>query len=197
MIKYILVCAMGILTFGLMAQSLSKTDADAIGTRFDQFLKHTSNQEFDKLLGFLHPKQFEGNSSVSMKEMSQMLQLLRIKFEIENVKVGELNGLNAQGNNKYALADYSMDMKLTLNEQNKAFAEQIVSGLKGQFGPSNVAYDASKYTISAKGGKHVIWVKEKTLGNDWFLVDFDPKNPNAWKNIIPEKVLTEAATKAK
>ncbi|WP_323758515.1 hypothetical protein [Roseivirga sp.] len=195
--KYIIVLAIGMLSSGLMAQSLSKTDSEDINTRFSKFLEHTSKQEFDKLLNFLHPKQFEGNSSVSMKEMAQMLQLMRIKLEMENVEVGKLNGLSPQGNNKYALADYSMDLKLTLNEQNKAFADQIVSGLKGEFGADKVTYDASKYVITAKGAKNVIWVKEKALGNDWYLIDFDPQRPQAWKSIIPEKVLTEAANKAK
>lgn len=195
--KYMLIGVMAIFSLGAMAQSLSKTDSDEIGARFKMFVDHTSKQEFNKLLSFLHPKQFESTSSVSLEEMAQMLQLMKIKLEMENVKAGELSGLNAQGGSKYALADYSMDLKLTLNEQNKAFADQIVSGLKGEFGANNVTYDAAKYTITAKGGKHVIWVKEKALGNEWYLVDFDPKNPTAWKSIIPEKVLSEAATKAK
>lgn len=192
-----LICVMAVFSIGLMAQSLSKTDSDEIGTRFKMFLEHTSKQEFDKLLSFLHPKQFEGNSSVSMKEMAQMLQLMKIKLEMENVEVGNLSGLSPQGNNKYALADYSMDLKLTLNEQNKVFADQIVNGLKGEFGADKVTYDASKYLVTAKGGKYVIWVKEKALGNDWYLLDFDPENPKAWKSIVPEKILAEAAIKAK
>ena len=195
--KYIIVFAIGMLSSGLMAQSLSKKDTEEINTRFSKFLEHTAKQEFEQGLSFLHPKQFESNSSVSMKEMASLLQLLRIKLEIENVKVGNLSGLTSQNTDKYALADYKMDLKLTLNEQNKSMSSQIVSGLKGQFGAENVTYDTSKNIITAKGDKNVIWIKEKKLGDDWYLVDFDPKNPQAWKSIIPEKVLTEAASKTK
>lgn len=195
--KYIILFAIGMLSSGLMAQSLSKADSEEINARFNKFLEHTSKQEFEKGLGFLHPKQFESNSSVSLQEMASLLQLLRIKLEIENVKVGNLSGLTPQNSDKYALADYKMDLKLTLNDQNKSMASQIVGGLKSQFGSENVTYDTAKNIITAKGDKSVIWVKEKKLGDDWYLVDFDPKRPQAWKSIIPEKVLTEAASKTK
>ncbi|MGW8121487.1 NTF2-like N-terminal transpeptidase domain-containing protein [Roseivirga echinicomitans] len=195
--KYIIVFAIGMLSSGLMAQSLSKTDSEEINARFSKFLEHTAKQEFEQVLSFLHPKQFEASSSISMKEMASLLQLLRIKLEIENVKVGKLSGLTPQNTDKYALADYKMDLKLTLNEQNKSMANQIIGGLKGQFGAENVTYDVAKNIITAKGDKNVIWIKEKKLGTDWYLIDFDPKSPQAWKSIIPEKVLTEAATKAR
>lgn len=195
--KYIILFAIGMLSSGLMAQSLSKADSEEINTRFNKFLEHTSKQEFEKVLSFLHPKQFELNSSVSMQEMASLLQLFKIKLEIENVKVGELSALTPQNTDKYALADYKMDLKLTLNDQNKSMASQIVGGLKSQFGAENVTYDTAKNIITAKGDKNVIWVKEKKLGTDWYLVDFDPKRPQAWKSIIPEKVLTEAASKTK
>jgi hypothetical protein len=195
--KYISVVLLVLTSLSLTAQSLSKEDNEAINKRFEQFLTSTTNQEFEKVLGFLHPKQFEGSSNIDMKEMAQLLKLMKIKLEIGATEVGKLNSLASQGDNKYALADYLLDMKLTLNEQNKAFADQIVNGLKGQFGSDNISYDASKYLITAKGKKYVIWVKEKALGNDWYLVDFDPKSPRAWKEIIPEKVLNEASVKTK
>lgn len=176
---------------------MSKADTDAINVRFEQFLNHTSKQDFEKVLGYLHPKQFEAGSTISMKEMAQLLQLMKIKLEIETAAMGQLHGLKTQAANQYALADYLLDLKLTLNEQNKGFADQIVGGLKGQFGANNVSYDASKYTIKAKGTKYVIWVKEKAIGNEWYLVDFDPKSPKTWKNIVPESVLDEASAKVK
>jgi hypothetical protein len=195
--KYISVAVLLLTSLTVSAQSLSKEDNAAINKRFEQFLVSTTNQEFEKVLGFLHPKQFEGSSNIDMKEMAQLLKLMQIKMEIGAKEVGELSALSSQGDNKYVLADYLLDMKLTLNEQNKAFANQIVGGLKGQFGSENINYDAAKYLITAKGKRYVIWVKEKTLGNDWYLVDFDPKSPKAWKEIVPEKVLNEASSKAK
>jgi hypothetical protein len=195
--KYISVAVLLLTSLTVSAQSLSKEDNAAINKRFEQFLVSTTNQEFEKVLGFLHPKQFEGSSNIDMKEMAQLLKLMQIKMEIGAKEVGELSALSSQGDNKYVLADYLLDMKLTLNEQNKAFANQIVGGLKGQFGSENINYDAAKYLITAKGKRYVIWVKEKTLGNDWYLVDFDPKSPKAWKEIVPEKVLNEAYSKAK
>jgi hypothetical protein len=195
--KYISVAVLLLTSLTVSAQSLSKEDNAAINKRFEQFLVSTTNQEFEKVLGFLHPKQFEGSSNIDMKEMAQLLKLMQIKMEIGAKEVGELSALSSQGDNKYVLADYLLDMKLTLNEQNKAFANQIVGGLKGQFGSENINYDAAKYLITAKGKRYVIWVKEKTLGKDWYLVDFDPKSPKAWKEIVPEKVLNEASSKAK
>jgi hypothetical protein len=197
MSKYISIAILAITSLTLSAQSLSKEDNAAINNRFKEFLTYTTNQDFEKVLSYLHPKQFEGSSNIDMKEMAQLLKLMKIKLEIGATEVGKLNALSNQGENKYALADYLLDMKLTLNEQNKAFADQIVNGLKSQFGSDNISYDASKYLITAKGKKYVIWVKEKVLGNDWYLVDFDPKSPKAWKEIIPEKVLNEASVKTK
>lgn len=194
--KYISIALLTMISFSAQAQSLSKTDSEAINTRFKEFLSNTSKQDFEKVLGYLHPKQFESSSDIDLKQMTQLLKLLNIKLEMD-ATVGQLNGLANQSDSKYALADYMLDMKLTLNEQNKAFIEQILAGLKGQFGSENISYDASKYLITAKGKKYVIWVKEKALGNQWYLVDFDPKSPNTWKEIVPEKVLNEATTKAK
>lgn len=195
--NYILVAILMLASFSLSAQSLSKEDNEAINKRFEQFLTSTTNQDFEKVLGYLHPKQFEASSNIDMKEMAQLLKLMKIKLEIGAKEVGKPNALSNQGENKYALADYLLDMKLTLNEQNKVFADQIVGGLKSQFGSDNISYDASKYLITAKGKKYVIWVKEKALGNDWYLVDFDPKSPRTWKEIIPEKILNEASSKTK
>ncbi|MFT6972445.1 MAG: hypothetical protein ACJAXX_003028 [Roseivirga sp.] len=194
--KYISIALLTIACLAVQAQSLSKADTEAINNRFKEFLSHTAKQDFDKVLGYLHPKQFEASSNIDMKQMTQLLKMLNIKLEI-NAIVGDLSGLTKQNDAKYALADYMLDMKLTLNEQNKAFADQILAGLKGQFGAGNIKYDAEKYLITAKGKKYVIWVKEKALGEEWYLVDFDPKSPNTWKAIVPVKVLSEASTKSK
>jgi hypothetical protein len=172
--KYISIALLTITCFTVQAQSLSKVDSEAINNRFKEFLSNTAKQDFEKVLGYLHPKQFESSSNIDMKQMTQLLKLLNIKLEMD-AKIGQLNGLADQNDSKYALADYILDLKLTLNEQNKAFADQIVGGLKGQFGAENINYDASKYLITAKGKKFVIWVKEKALG----------------------KVLSEATNKAK
>ena len=151
--KFISVAVLLLTSLTASAQSLSKEDNAAINKRFEQFLVSTTNQDFDKLLGFLHPKQFEGSSNIDMKEMAQLLKLMQIKMEIGAKEVSELSALSSQGESKYVLADYLLDMKLTLNEQNKAFANQIVGGLKGQFGSENIwnAADEAKIMLERYG----------------------------------------------
>ena len=182
------------ITFSVQAQGLSTKDSKAIDGKVETFLSMIEAKDYTGLLDFMYPPIFEHTSKSSMFQIFDMLEQAGIELKFENLEVLQKTAIPDQGDIKYAMVKYNLDMELPLNtDELKGIAPLMVPMLQSNFGKQNVEYNKSESFVHVKGQKYLLGVKDPEY-TDWMFLIYDSSFKSALDKTLPTSV-NQAAQK--
>lgn len=188
-----------ILTFGVLgvnAQELSSADNKAIDQRTSNFLDLIKTKKYTQVLDYIYPELFEHTSKKSMFQVFNLLEMAGIELQFNSFEVVNKKPIPAEGDIKYALIKYKMDMTLPLNTDDlKGIAALLVPSIQSSFGKENVEYNRAESYINVKGEKFLLGVSDPKH-KEWMFIIYDDSFKSAIDKTIPAKVNAAAKSSA-
>lgn len=188
-----------ILTFGALsinAQELSTADNAAIDQRTSNFLDLIKSKNYTQVLDYIYPELFEHTSKKSMFQVFNLLEMAGIELKFNSFEVISKKPITADGDIKYAMIKYKMDLTLPLDTDDlKGIAALLVPNIQNSFGKENVEYNRAESYINVKGEKFLLGVADPKY-NEWMFIIYDDSFKNAINKTIPAKVNAAAASSA-
>lgn len=187
------------LTFGVLgvnAQELSSADNSAIDQRTSSFLDLIKSKNYTQVLDYIYPELFKHTSKKSMFQVFDLLEKAGIELKFNSFDVISKKPIAADGDIKYAMIKYKMDMTLPLDTDDlKGIAALLVPSIQSSFGKENVEYNRAESYINVKGEKFLLGVSDPKYG-EWMFIIYDDSFKNAIAKTIPPKVNQAASSSA-
>ncbi|MFT6872411.1 MAG: hypothetical protein ACJAVN_001419 [Roseivirga sp.] len=188
-----------VLTFAVLsvnAQALSTADNTAIDERTSNFLDLIKTKKYTQVLDYIYPELFEHTSKKSMFQIFSLLEMAGIELQFNSFEVVNKKPIPAEGDIKYALIKYNMDMTLPLNTDDlKGIAALLVPSIESSFGKENVEYNRAESYINVKGAKFLLGISDPKY-KEWMFIIYDDSFKSAINKTIPAKVNAAAASSA-
>lgn len=181
---------------GINAQDLSSTDNAAIDQRTSNFLDLIKSKNYTQVLDYIYPELFEHTSKESMFQVFNLLEMAGIELKFNSFEVTSKKTIPAEGDIKYAMVKYKMDMTLPLDTDDlKGIAALLVPNIQNSFGKENVEYNRAESYINVKGEKFLLGISDPKY-KDWMFIIYDDSFKNAINKTLPAKVNAAAASSA-
>jgi hypothetical protein len=173
--------------------SFAQKDTSLRG-RLNEYLVANKQLNFEKLMGYIHPKLFE----IVPKE--QMIQVMESVFDNPQMAIsmdslsviGMSEGFNFKGA-QYRKVDYYLGMSLRfkdtalLNEKDRI--PLMEEQMKTQFGAEHAKYIAAENRLAVDARKVMFAIKDN-IRSQWMFLGYEPKQAELMKRLIPPEVLT-------
>ncbi|MBO3699533.1 hypothetical protein [Roseivirga sp. E12] len=180
----------------LSAQELSTKDVQAIDQRTGNFLDLIKTKKYTQVLDYIYPELFEHTSKKSMFQIFDLLEKAGIELKFNSFDVVSKKPIAAEGDIKYAMIKYKMDMTLPLDTDDlKGIAALLVPSIQSSFGKENVEYNRAESYINVKGEKFLLGVSDPKYG-EWMFIIYDDSFKSAIDKTLPPKVKAAAAASA-
>lgn len=181
---------------GVQAQGLSASDNSAIDERTGSFLNLIKSKSYTKVVDYIYPELFKHTSKESMFQIFELLEKAGIELKFNSFDVVSKKAIPADGDIKYAMIKYNMDLTLPLNTPDlKGIAALLVPSIESSFGKENVEYNRAESYINVKGEKFLVGVSDPKY-KDWMFIIYDDSFKSAIDKTLPPKVNAAAASSA-
>ena len=181
-----------VVLFSVAANHVSAQSEDnALNSRLNDYMKHTRDLNFEKLMDYIYPKLFK------MAPREAMVDAMKNSFANEMMKI-TLDSLSIAGVSApfehdgivYREIDYSMVMDLrfldTSNLQDPDFVNLMKTNFSEMLEGAEVIFEKNKNNFHIRGKDSMIGVKEKNA--EWMFIG-TKKNKTMAEFLFPKEVL--------
>ena len=193
--KLITLTLLTLWSVGLSAQSLTGQDKTDIQSRLDEYFEFTKANNYSQMMDYVYPKVFTLATKEQMVEVFNSLETMGIGLNVDEININKIEDLMDGGDKKYGVADYKIDIRLKLLTpvmQSAEVIESLKSSFKVSYNASDMSYDEEAKTLSFKGHKYVLAIKDPDYDADnWYFLEYDASNPMAAQMLLDGDVLAK------
>ena len=193
--KLITLTLLTLWSVNLSAQNLSNQDKTDIQTRLDEYFEFTKVNDYTQMMEYIYPKVFTLATKEQMVEVFNSMKTMGIGLNVDEININKIEDLMDGGSKKYGVADYNIEIRLELLTpvmQSAEVVESLKSSFKVSYNATDMKYDEETKTLSFKGHKYVLAIKDPDYDADnWYFLEHDASNPMASEMLIDSDVLTK------
>ena len=190
-----------LISLNLSAQSLSDKDEKDIRVRIDEYFVYIMDNDYPNMMEYAYPKIFTLTTKEQMIAVFDGLESMGIGLNVDDIRLNGVEGLIDKDDKRFAIADYSVEIRVELLSETMQSPE-VIESLKSSFTVSynakNMNYDEETHMLSFNGRKYLLAVKDPDYDADnWYLLEYDASNPMAAEMLLDSDVLEKFKAKMK
>lgn len=190
-----------LISVNMSAQSLSDNDEKDIRVRIDEYFVYIMDNDYPNMMEYAYPKIFTLTTKEQMIAVFDGLESMGIGLNVDDIRLNGVEGLIDKDDKRFAIADYSVEIRVELLSETMQSPE-VIESLKSSFTVSynakNMNYDEETHMLSFNGRKYLLAVKDPDYDADnWYLLEYDASNPMAAEMLLDSDVLEKFKAKMK
>ena len=147
----------------MSAQSLSDNDEKDIRVRIDEYFVYIMDNDYPNMMEYAYPKIFTLTTKEQMIAVFDGLESMGIGLNVDDIRLNGVEGLIDKDDKRFAIADYSVEIRVELLSETMQSPE-VIESLKSSFTVSynakNMNYDEETHMLSFNGRKYLLAVKD-------------------------------------
>ncbi len=182
--------------FALIAcKSGGSDDLGVLKQRMQDFMDANQKQDFKKVLDYTYPKLFELVPKATLEEsMKEAFATTEFVMKTDSLHVDSLYPVFKAGKGQYAKVDYSMVMRVILNEADSTgqLKDNYITAFTGKFGAENIRRDDAGNAIHIIVHSKMIAAKDDVSKN-WTFVNLR-EGEQMMEKLFSKEIMDKIAT---
>ena len=147
------------------------------------------------MMEYVYPKVFTLATKEQMVQVFNSMETMGLGLNVDKITINNLEPLMKSGDKDFAVADYSIEIRLELKSatmQSAEVIESLKSSFKVSYNATDMNYDEETKMLSFSGRKYVLAVKDPEYdGENWYFLEYDASNPMAAQMLLDNDVLAK------
>ena len=174
-----LVLVLVALGLGLSLNAQVDSDERDLRKRLDAYMEHTHKKNFDKLMDYMHPSLFDlAPRALLVQTLNETFSAKEVAIGYDSLAITAISPDFLHNNSQYRKVEYYfiMAMKFTDKDiaEDTSLTEQIIDGLKEDFGDGEIIYDKKRAVYIIKASDILLAIKDP--GKEWLFLGYESDN---------------------